>query len=76
MELSLDRLRLGQQATVVSINTDKTMRERLKDFGLIPGTAVRRRFCSPHGDVAAIAFRGSLLALRERDLKRIWVRVR
>ena len=74
MELSLDRLRLNRWATVVSIDTEETMRERLKDFGLIPGTKVRRRFTSPHGDVAAIAFRGSLLALRVGDLKRIKVK--
>lgn len=73
MELSLNRLPVGNWGSVVAIDTGKAMQERLKDFGLIPGTRVCRRFCSPHGDVTAIAFRGSLLALRTRDLKKIRV---
>ena len=73
MEMCLDRLHLGIWGTVVSINTTEKMRRRLRDFGLIPGTRVCRKLCSPHGDVTAIAFRGSLLALRTVDLQQIRV---
>lgn len=75
MELSLDRLRPGIWGRVVTINTGERMRERLQDFGLIPGTQVCRKYCSPHGDVTAIALRGSLLALRTVDLKKIRVQL-
>jgi Fe2+ transport system protein FeoA len=36
---------------------------------------VRRRYASPAGDVMAIELRGSVLALRQRDLHKIRVRV-
>ena len=71
MEITLDHLRPGMGATVVQIDTKDALRRRLKDFGFVPGTCVCCCYRSPHGDVSAIGFRGSVLALRRRDLARI-----
>lgn len=71
MEITLDRLRPGMGATVSQIDTNDALRRRLKDFGFVPGTSVRCCYRSPHADVSAIGFRGSVLALRSRDLARI-----
>lgn len=71
MEITLDRLRPGMGATVVQIGTKDVLRRRLKDFGFVPGTLVCCCYRSPHADVSAISFRGSVLALRRRDLARI-----
>lgn len=71
MEITLDLLRPGMGATVVRIDTKDALRCRLKDFGFVPGTAVCCCYCSPHRDVSAIGFRGSVLALRRRDLAQI-----
>ena len=71
MEITLDHLRPGMGASVVRIDTKDVLRRRLKDFGFVPGTRVRCCYRSPHADVSAISFRGSVLALRSRDLAKI-----
>ena len=73
MILHLDQVCLGAWGSVVSIDTSRDLRARLRDFGLVPGTKVRRRYCSPGGHVTAIELRGSVLALRSRDLHGIRV---
>ena len=74
METGLDLLRPGAAAVVVAIDTDPTLRQRLRDFGLVPGTRVRCRCRGPWGDVTALELRGSVLALRTKDLKKIRIR--
>lgn len=72
MQITLDRLRLDQMAMVTRIDTGQALALRLRDFGLVPGTWVRCRYRSPGGSVTALEFRGSVLALRTADLRRIW----
>lgn len=74
METSLDCIRPGVQAVITQVNTDAVLKERLRDFGLVPGTAVCCRYRCPWGDVTALELRGSVLALRTRDLRKIRVR--
>lgn len=74
MEMSLDRLRPGDRAVVIEVCTDRALCCRLRDFGLVPGTAVSCRYRNPWGDVTAIELRGSVIALRTRDLQKIRVR--
>ena len=73
MVLTLDQVCTGAWTSVAGIETNEALRQRLRDFGLVPGTRVRRRFASPAGDVVAIELRGSILALRKRDLRQIRV---
>ena len=73
MVLPLDQVCTGIWACVMDIDTPAHLRYRLRDFGLVPGTQVRRRYASPCGDVVAIELRGSVLALRKRDLHQIRV---
>lgn len=73
MEISLDRLRLGQQGVVSAVDTDALLKCRLRCFGLIPGTQVRCRYRTPGGSVTALEFRGTVVALRTRDMKKIRV---
>ena len=72
MEITLDRLCLGQKAVVTRIGTTPQLRMRLRDFGMVPGTEVRCRCFSPGGFVTALELRGSVLALRTRDLTKVW----
>ena len=74
MEMSLDRLRLGQQGVVTCIDTDMALQRRLRAFGLVPGTSVSCRYRTPDGSVTALELRGTVLALRRRDIHHIWVR--
>lgn len=64
----------GQRATVSSILLEGTMRRRMQDLGLIPGTVVECRMKSPAGDPVAYALRGTVVALRNRDAEQILVR--
>lgn len=73
MEISLSCLGLGQQGIVSRIDTDPLLRQRLRAFGMIPGTRVSCRYRSPGGSVTALEFRGTVVALRTRDMKKIRV---
>lgn len=74
MQTSLDHLRPGMRAVVVKVDAEDDLKQRLKDFGLVPGTAIRCRCRNPWGDVTALEFRGAVLALRTKDLRKIQVR--
>ena len=71
MEISLDRLGLGRLGVVTHIDTDAYMKNRLRAFGMVPGTMVRCRYRSPGGSVTELEFRGVVVALRTRDMQRI-----
>ncbi len=73
MEKSLDRLKVGEWGTVADICIDQDLERRLQDFGLVRGTRICCRYCSPHKDVTALELRGTVLALRTRDLAGIRV---
>ena len=75
MIVPLNQVCMGKWACVISVDTDQQLQKRLFDFGLVPGTKVRRAYASPGGDVAAIELRGSVLALRNADLRRIRVQI-
>ena len=74
MDITLDRLRPGQQAVVTDLGEDAYLKERLMVYGMVPGTTVSCRYRSPDGSVTSLECRGSVIALRTADLKRIWGR--
>ena len=74
MERFLDGLCPGTEAVVRAVETEEELKNRLRDFGLVPGTRVRCCYRSPGGQVTAIRCRGSVIALRTRDLRAIRVR--
>ena len=74
METSLDLLKPGRKGIVTAVCVDRSLRDRLRSFGLVPGTVVRCSYRNPWGDVTALNFRGSTLALRTKDLRKIRVR--
>lgn len=74
MQTNLNILRLGRRAVVEAVDTEPSLRQRLRDFGLVPGTQVCCRYRTPGGSVTAVEFRESVVALRTRDLAKIRVR--
>lgn len=74
MQTNLNFLRLGRHAVVEMVDTEPALRQRLRDFGLVPGTHVCCRYRTPGGSVTAVEFRGCVVALRTRDLEKIRVR--
>lgn len=74
MEMGLHCVCPGQEATVTQIGTDIALARRLRHFGFVPGTKVCCRYRSPGGSVTALGLRGTVLAMRTCDLKKIRVR--
>lgn len=73
MQGSLDRLPCGIPAKVTDVGCPRQLQSRLFDFGLIPGTHVMIRYRSPDKGVTAVEFRGTVIAVRTRDLKGVRV---
>lgn len=74
MDFWLDSLKPGMQAVVTGFYCSRALQRRLEDFGMVEGTYVICRYCSPGGDVAALGLRGTTLAVRRTDLARIAAR--
>lgn len=66
-------LKAGECATVRNISLTGSLRRRLQDIGLIPGTEIRCVGISPLGDPAAYRIRGAVIALRADDCRGILV---
>lgn len=71
MEINLEEIRPGMRATVTYIPDGSPLKGRLREFGFVPGTAFDCRFLSPGGHLAALAFGGTMIAVRIADLKGI-----
>ncbi|MGI6514431.1 MAG: FeoA family protein [Syntrophomonadales bacterium] len=71
--LSLADLPAGSAGCITSVEVGGLLRRRILDLGMIPGTQVRCVRKAPWGDPVALQVRGSIIALRAEDLKRIKV---
>ena len=74
MEIMLCDIRPGVRAVVTNISDENSLKNRLREFGLVSGTEVHCRFLSPGGDLAALELRGTVIAVRRNDLKGIHAR--
>ena len=70
-ELTLCALRPGAQGRVRLLRLTGPMRRRLRELGLIEGAQLCCLGRSPLGDPAAYSLYGAVLALRDRDSRRI-----
>ncbi len=61
----------GDVGTVKEITLEGSIRRRLQDIGLIPGTPVECVGKSPLGDPSAYLIRGAVIALRASDCRGI-----
>jgi len=71
---TLDRLAVGQQATVAALLAPEDQRRRMLDLGFVPGGTVTALQESPWGDPVAYAVCGAVIALRRADAHHIAVR--
>ena len=70
---TLDRLKPGESGSVIGVDGNDDLAQRLSDLGFWPGTLVRVVRCSPLGDPTQYALRGFDLALRANEARRIQV---
>jgi len=75
LTIPMNDLPFGQRAKVLSLGTSGSMRRRLMDLGLVPGTDIERIMESPAGDPSCYRVRGAMIALRSHDAIEILVDV-
>ncbi len=72
MTKTLDTLKVGDKGTVVTLKGQHTsLRRRLLDMGLTPGTELEVLRYAPLGDPMEIMVRGYALTMRKDDAKLI-----
>ena len=69
--MKLDALREGECATLLKMELCDATRRRLLDLGLVEGTKIFVLRKTGHSSILWV--RGTMLALRNRDLKKIGV---
>ena len=65
--MTLDKLRSGHTAELVDIQAGPSLRGRLMELGLTPGTRVSILRVAPLGDPIELHTRGFRLTLRKSD---------
>ena len=71
MQLTLDRLPIGQTAVVSRLAFQGNERRRMMDLGIVKGTTIEAVQKSPSGDPIAYFIRGTVIALRDEDARKI-----
>lgn len=72
-EIPLCQLRPGEWGTMRALDLGGSLRRRLGDMGLIPGTKIQCAYIGPHGSPIAFWIRGAMVALRRTDCGKIVV---
>lgn len=72
--MTLDRLKPGKTAVILTVGGEEKLRCHLLDMGLIPNTKVSVRKTAPLGDPVEISLRGFTMTIRKADAARIEVR--
>ena len=68
---ALGALKIGEELTVLELNGEESMKERLRDLGITEGTHICCVMISPLGDPKAYSVRGTVIALRREDANNI-----
>ena len=69
----LSQLQKGDEAIIVRINADSTLRNRLSSFGVMRGEHIKVKGCSLAKKTMEIEIEHTLLALREIEASKIEV---
>ena len=69
--MTLDKLKIGEKAVIVSVGGEGMLRRRLLDMGLTPKTAVAIIKKAPMGDPVELSLRGYRLSIRLADAEKI-----
>lgn len=72
--ISLKELPRGCAGEIIALKLTGSIKRRLLDLGLVPGTKIKVAFPSPLGDPKAYYIRGTTLAFRANEALSIMVR--
>ena len=73
-EKGLSTLSVGESGVVARIEGDNSLKRRILDMGLVPGTTVRVERKAPLNDPVSIWFRGYELSLRVEEADAVLLR--
>ncbi len=73
-EEQLSNIPLGKKVVVTKLLSEGSIRRRLLDIGLSPGTIVYASLKNPGGNLIAYMIRGALIAIRNDDAQNILVK--
>lgn len=65
--IPLSELPLNKRGIVISLSCNQSIKTRLLDLGLIPGTCITPIFSSPFGEPTAFEFRNTIISIRKED---------
>lgn len=72
--ISLDKINLNEKYLIDDVLLDEHTKKRIYDLGLIENTIIEAVYKSPFGDPIAYLVRGTIIAIRNNDAKKIIVR--
>lgn len=72
-EMSLYDAPIGSRVVIKKVLTTGSIKRRLLDIGLTPGTVVESVYCNPGRNLIAYMIRGALIAIRDDDAKTILI---
>ena len=73
-KISLDKINLNEDYLIENILLDEHILQRIYDLGLIENTVIKALYKSPFNDPPAYLVRGTVIAIRNDDAKKIFVR--
>lgn len=65
--MNLSDLPLNKKGVIKSLNCNASIKRRLLDLGLVPGTTIAPVFTSPFGEPTAFEFRNTIISIRIED---------
>ncbi len=65
--MSLDRLPIDHKGIIIELNCNPSIKRRLLDLGLVPGTYITPVFTSPFNEPTAFEFRQTIISIRNED---------
>ena len=75
MKLNMRCMKKNQQGMIVQVKADGELGRRIRDMGLVPGTAIKIQGRAPLNDPVALRVKGFTLTLRNREADFIEVEV-
>lgn len=71
--MTLKDIKLGNKAIVKKVIAEGSIKRRLLDIGLTPGTKVECVLENPGKNLIAYMIRGALIAIRDEDIQNVLV---
>ena len=73
--LTLDKLRSGQEGVITAVEGEPALRRRLLEAGFVPDSSVHFLMATPFGDPLVFSLRGTQIALRQSDARHVRIRI-